>query len=558
MTKDYINIFVLGPINSGKSTLINTFFSDYVAQTSLNKNILQPQIYIECDNTENITSNINIYNNTDIITNEPIDNIEPITYNVGTLNNLFGQDRKFKIKLFDFPGINDANIKDKYHDYLINNSYQADIVIMVIDANNMFNSNDEHDIFEFIIKNIIHKNLCDYSIITKLIILINKCDKIDKKEKKSIIEKISSQIHIKYKKIIKTFFQSIYEDDPIPMWQQFEQDFEKKNLFTDDGHNILHISLKNTFITSQILSDVSKLKLSELNYCGKKIFGNICWDNKTFEEKKDSLHNYIINNKLDFLKYLPNNNRSKLLNTLNSIINEKIIYYNKIYCATIYFNTQNKIQNTYENILLQILDYKDNKEISEEIIIKNINNIDIHDYFNNLFDFLNNNNYIEKLSIMPSNTYFMAYNVVRQHPFNIVHDCIYRKIWPLITKCMTIDKKFIPFFLLFCQKIPSADSTEFPNLEWYDIESITGGYSGENGGIYLKYANYLLDVLSYKNCNFFSVIKYLKYFINGKNKSQKISNQKMLDTFFESYYVHKTSFDDLRCENNFDRISIIK
>jgi GTPase SAR1 family protein len=193
-----IKIAILGPSSNGKSTCVNMLFGEPYADIQIKKSTMTNYLYhtmtnheAKKDSPESIMEKT-IQNNKQILEKFEKDKIvlssvgiqdyhsvpEPMEFNVVDLYDIVDLSRNISITVYDTPGLEDSqvplkimgtnfsNVKREFHNF--------DIILLVIDINTSFDTPNELDILDFVLKNI--KDNENSGIDTKLIVLLNKCD----------------------------------------------------------------------------------------------------------------------------------------------------------------------------------------------------------------------------------------------------------------------------------------------------------------------------------------------------------------------------------------------
>jgi len=236
-----INIAFIGKVSCGKSTLISSLFGNIIAESSIDKTTIMPQIYTE---TKNIKSNYeDIYNKSIIcnmrhknnFVNDNIYNFEiaesiilsdngddkysddmDIDDDIDDKNNNANNVDKYLLKIYDMPGIDDAsdgnNNIDIYLKIFYNYMVYFNYIFYIMDAERALIDKTEIYIIENIVNKILeYKNSNDISINKYLAIIINKIDKMETIEKWSdiknnIINKVTKITSILKDLYVETFF----------------------------------------------------------------------------------------------------------------------------------------------------------------------------------------------------------------------------------------------------------------------------------------------------------------------------------------------------------------
>jgi predicted GTPase len=185
-----INIAIVGPVSAGKSTLMNTLFTNQYSDMKIKRTTMTPQVYLETnDLPENMITLSNEIKESNREINQLLikksENNETILYSdikeskyfIPRVHKLIEMPKDVYLTIYDIPGLNDSKTKNIYFQYMNDNFYKFDIIIFVIDINSALNTSDEIDILNNIIQGS-KDNYDNYDIRNKVIILANKCDNL--------------------------------------------------------------------------------------------------------------------------------------------------------------------------------------------------------------------------------------------------------------------------------------------------------------------------------------------------------------------------------------------
>lgn len=156
-----LSISILGTINAGKSTLLNSLFCNSMSHTSIKRSTMSCYCFVENKNIINsIELSTKIFqeietNNSAIIELTEESYCEDMicqqkVFNVGSLDVNFIPNSN--INIYDVPGINDSKTKSVFFKYLNDYFFQFNIVIFMIDIYLGMNTSDEMDILQLIIR----------------------------------------------------------------------------------------------------------------------------------------------------------------------------------------------------------------------------------------------------------------------------------------------------------------------------------------------------------------------------------------------------------------------
>jgi GTPase Era involved in 16S rRNA processing len=184
-----IHIAILGPVSAGKSTFLNSLFSNTFSDMKRKKTTMLPQIYMTTNNTDEIVPTDKIYQ-MNHESNERIlklreenkytqADFKELIYNVSPIPDFINlPDKSATYSILDMPGLNCGGGDNMYFNYIQQNSKDIDIYILVFDINSGLNTTDEVNILTMIAKEI-EKNKHGF-----VHILINKCDDVVYEEDK--------------------------------------------------------------------------------------------------------------------------------------------------------------------------------------------------------------------------------------------------------------------------------------------------------------------------------------------------------------------------------------
>lgn len=183
-----INVAIIGAVSAGKSTLLNSLFVEQYSDMKIKRTTMLPQVYQESTSIafdydpkfireNNKRINDELINKTESGYKLQLNDIVEIEYQVPKIYNFVKLRDGVSLSIYDIPGLNDSRTKDVYYEYLTKNFHKFDIIIFVVDVMTAFNTMDEIDILNHILKNI-RNNKDKYNIENNLIVLVNKCDDI--------------------------------------------------------------------------------------------------------------------------------------------------------------------------------------------------------------------------------------------------------------------------------------------------------------------------------------------------------------------------------------------
>jgi GTPase Era involved in 16S rRNA processing len=278
-----INVGVIGPVSSGKSTLINTLFVRQYSDCKMKRTTAVPQIYHtysdekkNCINKNadhirmgNRVRNNEIMNKTAVGCELKSYEITEINYDVLNIHNMLEHVKVGNLSIYDLPGINDSSTKIAYQEYFNKNSHKFDIILLVLDINTALNTSDDIDILKLILTNM-SDNKTKYDINTHLIVLLNKCDELV----------LSDDYYIPRDEELREMYK-----------QSITIITKQASLFTDLPEiHIKSISLEDAFIYRSYEYDNNcVLDDKYMDKFGNNEFGKRVWSNKTKEQQKSCI-----------------------------------------------------------------------------------------------------------------------------------------------------------------------------------------------------------------------------------------------------------------------------
>ncbi|VVU95078.1 Dynamin family [seawater metagenome] len=214
-----INIAICGAVSAGKSTLLNSLFVSQYSDMKIKRTTMTPQVYYEnqkCSKSVNneIKEANTLINKKLLEKGEKgeqvnIEDIKETTYTVPPVYNLVSLHPNVMLTVYDIPGLNDGT-NNVYYEYLEKNFYKFDIILFIIDINSALNTSDEVKILENILE-YSKRNLDNYNIHNKLIVLANKCDDMSFGEKgEFVLDDEFSEMYDQINKIVKQKVQKIF------------------------------------------------------------------------------------------------------------------------------------------------------------------------------------------------------------------------------------------------------------------------------------------------------------------------------------------------------------
>ena len=166
------NIGIIGPVRSGKKTLIKSLFAESYSDKS------EFVKYFETDRTIDKTcENAVLIRELNKDQNEKVTTcVEERGFNVPSIPDLFENSiaNKIEQRIYSIPSLNSLN-KEKLYQYVIDNFYKFDLILFTIDINNGLQTVEEIEMIKLIRACIINTEKY-FNKKVKLIVVCNKCD----------------------------------------------------------------------------------------------------------------------------------------------------------------------------------------------------------------------------------------------------------------------------------------------------------------------------------------------------------------------------------------------
>ena len=364
------SIGIIGPVSAGKSTFTNAIFVNKFSQTKKKRTTMLPQIYIENNKsiltnkelneilTNNNESNKFILNSEDKLTDT---NCIPIYHNIPKSYDLFNFPKSISLNFLDMPGLNDSNTEDIYYNY-INNVYTTlDIIFIVIDINESFNTSGTIKILQNMVTNATQNP----NKLMNFFIIANKCDELTVNKDGDLI-----------------FLDEEYQE----LYEQIE--YEVSTHFKDINnikYEILKLSAEDSYIYRMYKKN-PKVKLDEklINKFGINEFGKRKWASMSDKKKIEKMNDFLED--INMTECLKATGFTKLKDTMNTIFN-----YQKQYEIMI-----NNIYIELESIDKYSILYEDNITIKYlHIIISFKKLIDIYSKYKIILDIEKHSEFIQ-------------------------------------------------------------------------------------------------------------------------------------------------------------------
>jgi predicted GTPase len=312
-----VNIAVVGAVSVGKSTLINAIFVDHYSDTKIKRTTAVPQVYDESDCPDKYSVLDKIREHNRQINDQTMqktenghtlsyDDIGEIHYVVPPIYDMLNEklQQNVFLSIYDLPGLNDSATKNIYFDYVKNNFYKFDIIVLVLDINSGLNTADEIEILKLIC-GCIRKKKQTSDVDTGLIILLNKCDNM--KEVGGNLFPTNDELcdmAVQAKKIIDT---------------------QINELCPNLRYTIHPISCEDAHIYRTIKKNPhQRLDDTMINKLGYNEYGKVMWNRSTKEEKDNYVE--LILEKSDCKERILCTGFTRFSDTISTILNKNNQY----------------------------------------------------------------------------------------------------------------------------------------------------------------------------------------------------------------------------------------
>jgi GTPase Era involved in 16S rRNA processing len=377
ISRNQINVVVIGPVSCGKSTFVNTLFVKQFSDMKIKRTTMTPQVYYETDiidipniEIENIKENnrdINSKLQEKYENNISIDLLEitETKYYVPRTSKLINLPDDVYLTIYDIPGLNDGHHQnnDNYYKWLQLNFHKFDVVICLFDINSALNTSDEVKILSNTLQNI-KRNKQQFNIDTKLMVILNKCDDmyIDDKTKTLSLDEELEEMYQQSQKIIANKVNSIYPD-----------------LL----YNIIRLSVKNAYIYRMYSENPdAKLDVSYVNEFGHNEFGRSKWNKMSDVDKDKNIKEFINGIKDNINERMTLNGFSDFIIGFNKLLNYQNQYL--LLMNHLKYSLDNILNNTKSN--LESLDTNHQENINKFVSLYTKVQ-EIYEIYNEIDDF---------------------------------------------------------------------------------------------------------------------------------------------------------------------------
>jgi predicted GTPase/ubiquitin len=274
-----VRMGIAGCVSAGKSTLLNAILNQQLSDTKIKRTTMLPQAYLET--TEHGSGFESIMHMTDIrranrAANEAVlsgehvltlESCHPIYHEIPKMYDVLELNEGVHLDIFDIPGLNDAKTADVYFSYLERQLPFLDIVLLVVDINESFNTDGSVRVLECIAKHAAAHpqrplNVC---------IVANKCDDMEEENPGSGTNDVKctdSELNEMFHQILQTVR-------------------EKLGSLESIEYEVLRMSAEDSFVYRMLQRNdgFDRFEPKLLNRLGINEFGRRQWHQWTDEKK---------------------------------------------------------------------------------------------------------------------------------------------------------------------------------------------------------------------------------------------------------------------------------
>lgn len=278
--KNSISIGILGCVSAGKSTLTNAVLVNKMSNTKIKRTTMLPQVYTECTKKDELTreaideilktnneSNQRILNGEVELTEE---NCVNIYHEIPRCYDLMRIPRGTSLNIYDVPGLNDSTTESIYYNYINKTFPKLDIIFIVVDINEAFNTSSSIKILTSMVENAKRypekkMNIC---------IIANKCDELTPNSNGGL-----------------DFVDEEYQE----MYEQIEKETNKYLLGVNNiEFEIVKLCAEDSFIYRMYQKNPNvKLDPKLVNKFGINEFGKRTWTGLKEEDKLEKIKEFF-------------------------------------------------------------------------------------------------------------------------------------------------------------------------------------------------------------------------------------------------------------------------
>ena len=360
-----LSIALIGCVSTGKSTLLNSILISKLSDTKIRRTTMLPQVYLESSKSTNLEDilhknrelNNQILNGNIKLTAENCNNIYHI---IAKLYDIINLPERIYLNIYDIPGLNDSATEEIYYNYINKTFYKFDIIFIVVDIEESFNTSSSIKILDNIVENANKFKLKENNIC----IIANKCDDL---------KKVNGSLE---------FIDEEYSE----MFEQIETEVSKRfEPLQNIKYKIIKMSAEDSFIYRMYKKDPNATLDSKLiNKFGINEFGKRAWNKINDDEKVNYINEFIKNENI--------NDRLELsgFNSLQTYIHDTFTVEKqcKILISNLIFYTNRNV-GEYTALFEDEVTMQYNNIINKYLFIRSIYKMDGVEVYNAFVKFIN-------------------------------------------------------------------------------------------------------------------------------------------------------------------------
>jgi small GTP-binding protein len=281
-----ISLAIIGCVSAGKSTLVNAILVNKMSSTKIKRTTMLPQVYIESNKKDELTKEkiqeiqeMNDRENRRILDGdvELTDaNCVNIYHEIPKCYDLMKLPRNISLNINDIPGLNDSTTEKIYYNYIDKSYLTFDIIFIVVDINEAFNTSGSIQILKCMVENAQRypeKRM-------KICIIANKCDELQPNSKGEL---------------------EFVDEEYLEMYEQIEKETDKYLGPVDNiEYKVLKVSAEDSFIYRMYKKN-PKVDLDPklVNKFGLNEFGKRAWTSMTDDKKRGKIRDFFQNEDIE-------------------------------------------------------------------------------------------------------------------------------------------------------------------------------------------------------------------------------------------------------------------
>ena len=276
-----VNGVILGCVSAGKSTLVNAILVSKLSDTKMKRTTMLPQVYIEGSAADDMSYNVsdilkqNTKMNEDIINGKIIlttENCKPVYHTIPPLYDIIEfPSNDIHLDMYDIPGLNDSTTENIYYDYIDKSFHEFDVIFVVVDIQESFNTSSSIKILDNIITNA-QKNT---EKTVNVCIIANKCDDLKENEDSRELEFV--------------------DEEYAEMFDQIQKEVGNRfDTIQNIKYNILKMSAEDSFIYRMYSKNPDvELDPKLINKFGLNEFGKHKWSKWSADKKNKKIKEFL-------------------------------------------------------------------------------------------------------------------------------------------------------------------------------------------------------------------------------------------------------------------------